>query len=207
MSDQSNDQNDVLARHSAEMRMARENAELRARLSKFENNVTEGDFHRGEVPKYYLNDPIYLDDTYFDRGSSIETWETPSHTCWVPLNEPARVRVQEHLDLCTYGAQRKAAREGRAFTGLVNDRNVLLDEAFQDARAASPTPLVMPTKRDPRDIPPMPHTPEAQAAERRKPGRPRKVISVELPNSDSRLGGTELGAPKIIPGVVGRMSS
>jgi hypothetical protein len=172
--DQSNDQNDVL-RHRvafdpASLRLERENQSLRMRLAALEQaNVVEHEF-RGPAPSYYLNAAIYLDDTLFEAGTVIETWEVPDHQSWVPQNDPARRAMEARLELVTYGAERKALMDGRAFNGLPADA---LDDAMANARYA------MPQRRE-REIPVMTNTDEALAA-RRGPGRPRKVVAVETP--------------------------
>lgn len=206
-----NDPAAVLAQHDPNMRLAQENASLRAQLEKLErSNVILGGF-AGEAPRYQLNEPGYYDDTWFGAGTIIDYTDTPNLTM-VPLNDPAKRRMQEHIEMLETGARRKAALAGRDYHGLVTDRNVLIDIARLDAQAAAdaPVPVIqMPVPHG--EVPAMPHTDAARAqAAKRGPGRPRKVISAVSPGPQ-RPPGADLGAPQLAPAptenaIVGRMS-
>lgn len=182
-------------------RLERENASLRDQLAALQNNVVQGGF-RGEPPRYVLNEPGFYDDTHFPAGSQIDYLDAPNLSM-VPMNEPAKRAMAEHIAYLEHGARTKAMMAGREYFGQVNDRNVLLDLARMDAQrdAAAPVPVVqMPTRHN--EVPAMPHTDDARAQVRRGPGRPRKVIASEMPANSGR----DLGAPTL-PAVVGRMVS
>lgn len=209
MSDQEheNDPSAVLASQSTQNDPAetlrRENASLRDQLQALQNsNVVRGAFS-GEAPRYTLNDPGFYDDTFFPAGSVIDYIDAPNLSM-APMNEPARRAMAEHIAILEHGARAKAHMAGREYFGQVNDRNVSLDLAHMDARkhaAEVPVPVVqMPTIRG--EVPAMPHTDDAIAAQRRGPGRPRKVVSSTLPESTSKR---DLGAPTLPPAIVGRM--
>ena len=212
MSD-TNDKNDVLAQHDPQMRLARENDDLRRRLAALEKNVVNGGF-TGEAPRYLLNEPCFLDDTWFGTGTQIDYLGTPNLTM-VPMNDPARRKIDEHIEMLQTGARRKAAASGRDFHGLVSDRNVLLDLARLDAQSAAEAPVPVIAVPVPHGtVPAMPHTDEARAMARRGPGRPRKVIASEGPSQQRPQPGADRGAPilapapsdQIGPAVVGRMA-
>ena len=119
----------------------------------------------------------------------------------VPMNEPAKRAMAEHIGILEHGARAKAALAGREYFGQVNDRNVLLDLARLDANkaAAAQVPVIqMPVPHG--QVPAMPHTDDARAREQRRPGRPRKVLSSEAPATPGR----DQGAPMLAPAVVGR---
>ncbi len=192
---------DQQAHQNDPLRLARENASLRDQLAMLQNNVVQGGF-RGEAPRYVLNEPGFYDDTFFPAGSSIDYLDTPNLSM-VPINDPAKRAMAEHIAFIENGARTKAAMAGRQYFGQVNDRNVLLDMARLDAQnqAAAPVPVVqMPVRYD--QVPAMPHTDEARAQIQRGRGRPRKVVASESPPG----GGRDLGAPTL-PAVVGRMVS
>lgn len=211
MSD-SNNQHDVLAQHHSTPHLARENEELRRRLAELErSNVVSGAF-AGEAPRYLLNEPVQFDDTFFEKGATIDTFETPN-LAMVPLNDPARRKMEEYIEYLEAGARAKAAMKGQAFLGLTTDRGQMLAEALADARAEANAPVPVIAMPQPiGQVPAMPHTDDAKAAQRRGPGRPRKVIaSTEAP----RVGmptGQDLGAPMLAPSnpgpaIVGRRVS
>ncbi len=144
--------------------------------------------------------PGFYDDTYFPAGSIIDFVDTPNLSL-VPMNEPAKRAMAEHIGILEHGARAKAALAGREYFGQVNDRNVLLDLARLDANkaAAAPVPVIqMPVPHG--QVPAMPHTDDARAREQRRPGRPRKVLSSEAPATPGR----DQGAPMLPPAVVGR---
>lgn len=204
MSDHDNDPSAVLAVQSTandpNERLQREVKSLRDQLAALQQtNVVQGQF-RGEAPRYQLNEPGFYDDTWFPAGSVIDYVDTPNLSM-VPMNDPAKRAMGEHIALLEHGARAKAALSGRNYFGQVNDRNVLLDLARADAQrdAAAPVPIIsMPIAHG--QVPPMPHTEEAIAAQKRSPGRPRKVVSSEAPSA----GGPDRGAPTLAPAIVGR---
>lgn len=179
-SDPENDKNAVLrAQHDPDGQLARENADLRAKLAALQSaNVLRGAF-AGEAPKYLLNEAGFYDDTHFPAGSVLEFLDTPNLSM-APLNEPARRALEAYIAGQEEGARRVAALRGRDFFGLVSDRNVLIDLARQDATAdaAAPVPVIqMPEPHG--QVPAMPHIPTAAA--KRGPGRPRTVLRAEGP--------------------------
>lgn len=211
MSD-SNNPADALAMHDPNMRLVRENASLREQLAAIQANVVQGGF-AGEAPRYQLNEANYLDDTYFPAGSQIDYLDEPNLTM-VPLNDPAKRRIDEHITRLEEGARRKAVAAGRQFFGLVTDRNNLIDTARLDAQAEASAPVpVIAVPQPYGSVPAMPHTDDARAAARRGPGRPKKVVSSaapapQRPNQDA---GAPILAPapsgaQIGPAVVGRLA-
>lgn len=200
-----NSQHDVLSRHADPAFLARENASLRERLAALEQaNVVTGQF-RGEVPRYQLNEPCFLDDTFFDRNTVVE-WVGVPNLSMVPMNEPARRLMEQFVQDQTEAGRIAALRNGRPFAGLTNDRGLLLEAALEDARRVaqdSPAPVVkMPEPIG--DVPPMPHTMEAQAAKARR-GRQPRAVAVE-----GRPAPVDRGAPTLAPTdptVVARMVS
>jgi hypothetical protein len=177
-----------------------ENASLREQLATLQrSNVVQGGF-RGEAPRYSLNEAGFYDDTWFPAGSVIDFVDAPNLSM-VPMNDPAKRAMAEHIGVLEHGARAKAALAGREYFGQVNDRNVLLDLARLDANkaAAAPVPVIaMPIAHG--QVPAMPHTDDARAKAQRGPGRPRKVLSSEAPPTPGR----DLGAPTLAPAVVGR---
>lgn len=209
MSDTENSPAEVLrAQHDPDGRLARENADLRARLAAMENaNVVRGP---GDAPRYLLNEPGFYDDTYWVAGTSIEYTDTPNLTM-VPLNEPAKRAMAIYIDHLETGARRLAAKNGRDFYGLVTDRNVLIDMARDDAKATADAAVpVIKVPQPIGQVPAMPHTDEARAAARRGPGRPRTVVASLDPAPVQRPGPDQsvqmlAPAPREEPAVVGRM--
>ena len=209
MSD-SNNQNDVLRLHDSEA-LARENASLRQKLASLEQqNVIEGRF-QGEAPRYLVNDPgVYLDDTHWVGGTTIDYTGTPNLSL-VPLNDPAKRAMAEFIDRLEQGAREMAARNGRNFNGLVNiaDRNQLIDLATLDARRQADAPIPVISVPEPTSgVPAMPHL--QQDVVKRGRGRPPKVVASQ-PAGPQR-GTEDLGAPRLAPApheraVVGRMVS
>ena len=160
------------------------------------------------MPRYLLNEPGFYDDTYFERGSIIDYTDPPNLTM-VPQNDAARRRLQVEIDLQTDGAREMAARRGRHFYGLVTDRNTLIDTAMADAKADTvPVPEIkMPVQHG--QIPAMPHLPEAQAAARRGPGRPRKAMAVaqspqQGPEANRPMAGPIPAETQLPAAIVGR---
>ena len=200
----------VARQHDPSSLLVRENDELRRKLAELQANVVQGQF-RGEMPRYQLNEPGYYDDTFFERGSVIDFLDPPNLSM-VPMNEPARRAMAQEIALQTEGAQEVAALRGRRFFGLVTDRNVLIDTAMADAKAQAtalvPAPEIkMPTAIG--QVPAMPHMPEAQAAQRRGPGRPRKAMAVQQgaqvgPEANRPMAGPVPAETVLPPAVVGR---
>lgn len=185
-------QDDALMRRMRELEA--ENAALRARNP--DNVVRHPAPFVGEIPRYRLNDPVFFDDTLinaetFDpiskqwHPTEIEYTETPNLSM-VPVNDAAKAKMEEYIEYLTDNQRRKAESQGRIFTGLVTDRGVMIAQDMQDARAEARVATV----RMPEDkgfVPSMPHTDEARALERRRPGRPRKVqVMAPAPNAEMR---------------------
>jgi hypothetical protein len=191
--DQSNNPNDVLRRTDPDSVLARRNAELEAELAALrKQNIVEGRF-AGELPRYRLNAPCYLSDTYFHEGTELDYTEAPNFDM-VPLNEPAKRMMEEELFRVNEGAKRQAAKAGREFFGLVTDNGHRIAQAMQDERylASIETPRAeMPRLKS--QIPTMPHTPEANVIAKRKPGRPARVANVSPPS--------ELAPPNQVPDI------
>lgn len=148
-------------------------ADLQAKLDAKEGNgdVLEGRF-RGEIPRYKLNAPCFLeDDTLHETGEIIDYIGIPNGEM-VPQNEAARKRMQEWLAGLEQGAREVADLHGRPFHGLISDRGTLLAQGLQDARKA-PDRVVFAMPTDAADRPQMPHM-ESHA--KRGRGRPRKVL-------------------------------
>jgi len=172
---------DVMAMQAGgEAQLRREIEELRAQLSQYQSpNVVETEFG-GEAPRYRLNEPGFygngLDCSYFEAGKEITYTEWPNLSM-VPLNEPARRKMQEHIDYLTECQREKYESAGRKFSGLVTDKGVLIAEADQEARRSGHGPqIVMPTEKGP--VPPMLHM-----APKRGPGRPRKIVQDVTPET------------------------
>jgi hypothetical protein len=70
--DNANSSNEALRLHDPEA-LLRENASLRERLARIEQqNVVDGGF-RGEAPRYLVNEPgVFIDDTHWPGGTTIE---------------------------------------------------------------------------------------------------------------------------------------
>ncbi len=172
--------------------LQREIEELQAQLraAAGEDNVLRPAFP-GQVPEYRLNAACFLEDTYFEEGSVIQFTDMPNLDM-VPLNDAAKARMQEHIELLEAGARAKAASSGKPFTGIITDKGVLIANAMDDARAeAQVVKIAMPVEKGP--IPQMPHLPEAQA--KRPRGRPRKATLVQPPGKPA-VPGPE--APKVL---------
>lgn len=185
----------------------RENESLRDRLEKLERqNVVEGKF-QGEAPQYYINEPgVYLDDTHWPGGMTIDYIGTPNLSM-VPMNDPAKRIMGEFIERLEAGARKVAARNGREYFGLVTDRNVLIGDAMEQAKrdATAPIPIIQ-VPQPTNDIPVMPHTPEAQAQiARRGRGRPAKVVASESPMAKQDLGAPRLNPAPTEGAIVGSM--
>ncbi len=176
---------------SSEAMAGRNEAELLAKLAELQaendrlrgtGDVETGQF-RGEVPRYHLNAPCFLeDDTYHHEGEVIDYIGVPNLEM-APLNDAAKARIQERIDVETDAARISAERAGREFHGLFTDRGTAIAQSMQDARRspAQVQMVSMPTVKD-GPAPQMPHTPDAQVAQRRGRGRPPKnslVVAVQ----------------------------
>jgi hypothetical protein len=200
----------VAMQHDPNSVLVRENEDLRKALAALQQNVVDGGF-RGEVPRYLLNEAGFYDDTHFPAGSVIDFTDPPNLTM-VPQNDAARRALQREIDRQTEGAMEVAALRGRRFFGLTTDRNVLIDDARELAKIQTnqvPVPEIrMPTPNG--QIPAMPHLPEAQAAARRGPGRPRKAMAVAQPAQQGPESNRPMAAPRpmetgdLPPAIVGR---
>lgn len=192
----------VAAMQGAQPDLVSENADLRRRLAALEKQqVVQGTF-AGEVPRYRLNEKGFYDDTLYEAGTVIDYIDPPNLTM-VPINDAARERMNAEIAHLTSCGQEVAAMKGRHFPGLVSDRNVLVDLLRADAEAAARAPVPVIQMPTPYNQPPaMPHLAEAQTAERRGPGRPRKASAVSGPPAP-----VDRGAPMLAPtadAVVGR---
>jgi hypothetical protein len=193
-----NSAHDVMNATNQDGALMRELRELQRKVAAFEaaqgTNVLHAPF-TGEVPRYRLNEPVFFDDTLipaetFDqatktwRPTEIEFTDAPNLSM-VPVNEPAKRAMADYVEMLTDCQRRKAEGMGRVFQGLVTDRGVMIAQDMQDARAEARAPSV----RMPEDkgfVPSMPHTDEARALQKRKPGRPRKV-AVVAPTAAGRV--------------------
>lgn len=196
-----NDPNEVLKMQAPDpealQRAQQEIAELRAVLSRSASVSRHPSSY--EMPRYYLNEPAFLEDNFYPAGCVLE-WDDVPNREMVPQNEAARARMRELLEHLEYGARAVAHQRGRNFYGLVMDNNVLLDQYRQDVskEVANPPPPViqMPVRKD--EVPAMPNTDAALAAARRNPKPSGKIGKVESP-----MPKTDRGAP-MLPAVVGR---
>lgn len=178
--------------------LQREVEQLRAALARKDAERVVQHPSSRELPRYFLNSPVFLEDNHYPKGCVIE-WDDVPNLEMVPMNPPAEARMRAFLEEVTYGAQVVAAQRGRNFYGLVTDRNVLLDTYRQDVKneMAQPTsPVVqMPVRRD--EVPVMPTTDAALAAARRNP-KGGKVGKVQGPPQQTPDRGP------MAPAVVGR---
>lgn len=153
-----------------------------------------------EMPRYYLNEPVFLEDNFYPKGCVLE-WDDVPNREMVPMNAPAEARMREFIEHLTAGARDVAHQRGRNFYGLVVDRNQLLDTYRQDVSnevSQSSAPVIqMPVRRD--EVPAMPTTDAAIAAARRNPKMGAKVGKVQGPPAQT----PDRGAP-MLPAVVGR---
>lgn len=161
---------------------AEEIEELRGKLAQYEGDrIVQGEF--GEVPRYHLNEAVYIDNEWIEEGSEIEYTGEPSETAMVPLNDAAKRKMEERFERLENAARNKAELVGRPYTGLTTDKGTMIAQALQDARLLGErAPLTMPEKKE--NVPVMPHTPEAQAVQRRR-GRPPKksLVSHAVPKA------------------------
>lgn len=174
---------DVLHDSSATRVLEEQVAALQERLAQYEttDNVARPRFN-GEVPRYRLNAPCYLeDDTLHVEGEEIEYINDPNDQM-VPLNDSARVRMQSYLEQLREGQRLVAMKNGRQFDGLILDKGDLVALMGKDARneAIKVQPVSMP--EDKGTIYPMPHLPDAQAqARRRGKNKASPVVSAKAP--------------------------
>jgi len=211
MADIENDQGNVLRQHDPQA-LFRENEELRQKLAALERNTVVSGAFQGEAPRYLLNEPAFIDDTYFVAGTVIEFFGPPARSM-VPQNAPADRALRAEIAKLEEGARKVAALRGREFFGLVTDRNVLIDTAMADAKAKADADTVpsIPMPVPAQNIQAMPTTLEAIAAAKRGPGRPRKVVAAVAPQPQTPDAGTPiLGAAPAgahhPPAVLGRFA-
>lgn len=162
--------------------------ELQGALARYEGEKVLHPKFQGEIPRYRLNVPCFLeDDTLHEEGEEIE-YLGPPNMEMVPLNDAARHRMQLYIDELTESARVAAEINGRRFTGLITDRGTQIAVAMQDARRdagnhtlGNAPVIAMPSEKG--VVPAMPHLPEAVAQQRRR-GRPPKasaVVSAKAP--------------------------
>lgn len=156
-------------------------AELEARLASYEADRVAYPQFNGEVPKYQLNSPCYLDDqTLHMEGEVIEFTGVPNLEM-VPLNDAAKARMDEYISEQEGGARAYADKRGRPFTGLSTDMGEVLARMLQDARhdAAAPAVHIASPELKGEVAIMSHHAAEAQ----RKRGRPPKssVVSSKAP--------------------------
>lgn len=197
-----NDPSEVLKMQTADPVVVQQQAEiaqLRAALAHKDAQIARHPSNR-ELPRYFLNEPVFLEDNHYPKGCVLE-WDGEPNQEMVPQNAPAEARMRAFMQFITEGAIEVANQRGRHFYGLVSDRNVLLDTYRADVQKemAQPSAPVfqMPVRRD--EVPAMPTTDAAIAAARRQPKTNSKVGKVEVPVQ----GKPDRGAP-MLAAVVGR---
>lgn len=167
----------------------REIADLRAKLAQYEADKVARPSFNGEVPRYKIVDPkgVFLeDDTLHTEGEIIDYLGAPNIDAMLPMNAAAEERVDAEIRHLTSCAQEAAQLNGRPFRGLIRDGGTIIATALQDARrdAGNLTLGSLPHIRravDRGDVPVMPHTPEAVARRRGKPGKAQNVVAVQPP--------------------------
>lgn len=188
MTDRENSALGVLGDHNEAEALRQQVTALQDRLAQYEQKgeVVQAEF-RGEVPRYRLNSACYLDDTLFTEGTEIDFLDTPN-TEMVPVNEPARQRMQAYLEQLMEGQQAVAAKNGRNAPGLViMDKGELLAQLGQDARnTPAKVTVSMPEARD--EVFGMPHLEQAKAA-RKRAGKTKRaaVVSVKPPAPPAKV--------------------
>jgi hypothetical protein len=134
-----------------------------------------------------LNSSCYLDDTLFGEGTEIDFLDTPN-TEMVPLNEPARARMQAYLEQLMEGQQAVASKNGRSAPGVVIlDKGELIAQFSQDARnTPAKVSVSMPEARD--EVFGMPHLDQTKAAQKRA-GKTKRaaVVSVKPPAPPAKV--------------------
>lgn len=175
---------DVLHDSVANADLKKQISDLQERLAQYEpdGEVVHPAFN-GEQPRYRLNEPCYLeDDTLHIEGEEIVYLNTPN-TSMVPLNEPARKRMEAYLIQLRDGQMAVARQNGRAAPGIVIvDKGELVALAGQDARnkPLEVQPVQMPQEKG--IVYPMPNVPDAVAQKKRMgKNKPNPVVSSKMP--------------------------
>lgn len=197
-----NNSNEVLKMQAGQNTAAlqQEVDQLRAALARSNAERVVQHPHSREMPRYFLNEPAFLEDNFYPKGCVLE-WDDVPNREMVPMNAPAEARMRELIEHLTHGAREVAHQRGRNFYGLVMDRNQLLDTYREDvakeiSQSAAPV-IQMPVRRD--EVPAMPTTDAAIAAARRNPKLGGKVGKVQGPPAQT----PDRGAP-MLPAVIGR---
>ena len=191
MSQDGNSALEVLHETTETEKLRAEIAELKALLQQgAADNVTHPAKFQGEAPKYRLNSSCFLeDDTLHVEGEEIEYLNSPNMEM-VPINDAARKRMQEYIDLLTDIAREQAELRGQPFRGLITDKGVMIAQARQDAVRSAQNVSVISMPADKGEVPQMPQHEAAQAQARRR-GRPPKsaaVVSSKAPEPVTRHG-------------------
>ena len=163
---------------------------LRARLAEYEAGKVVAPQFRGEIPKYKLNNTVFLEDeTLHFEGDEIDYLGVPNMEM-VPMNDAARQRMGDYIREQTACAREAAFAKGRPFVGLVVDQAQLIAENMQHARQTATKVEMVQMPEEKGIVYPMPNIPEAQAQARRR-GRPPKsdaVVGVKTPPPPTRKG-------------------
>ncbi len=135
------------------------------------------------TPIYQLLTACYMeDDTLHEEGEEIAYLGVPNE--WMaPMNEPARIKVQELLERLDMLAREKAERLGRPWSGRPRDVGDQIAEARGDVRRKLPEVQIVTPMRQ-RDIPQRPDmiplaqrkakkTPLLSATKPDAPGKPQ----------------------------------
>ena len=200
-----NSSHDIMSQRNSDELLAKLRAleeEVAVLREKVPDNVVSAPF-AGEAPRYQLNEAVFLDDTLFeptmkDASGHLVTTELEFHgtpnLSMVPLNEPAKRKMQEFIDYLTECQRERDTAVGRQFTGLITDKGVMLAQANQDARRGMAAPIAMPAIKG--SVPTMTHTQEAQQQAKRR-GRPPGAKNVgkraEAPGKTANAGGGFVG--------------
>lgn len=155
---------------------------LQERVDVFEGREVLRPAFDGEVPKYRIQSPVFLEnDTLYEEGDVIDYLGTPNQEM-MPLNDAAQARMKDYIGYLNECAREKANMYGRTFIVPVGDHAAMIAQNFADERkavqaGANLVPLIqMPVER--AEVPPMPHTPEALARARRTGVVPRQELIV-----------------------------
>ena len=118
-------------------------------MSGFDRDIPAG------TPIYQLLTKCYLeDDTLHPEGEEIAYLGTPNE--WMaPLNEPARIKVQELVQRLDDAAREKAERLGRGYSGRPRDVHDQIAEVRGDVKRKLPEVQIVTPMRQ-RDIPQRP---------------------------------------------------
>lgn len=125
------------------------------------------------TPRYRLLAPCYLeDDTLHGEGEEIWYEGTPNEEM-EPLNDLARERSQQYIEMLDDAARAVAAAKNRPFTGRLTD-HAAIDQMIDDSRAEQRAKMVLPASRDDVPIRPDLATPRQKAA--RDATRPKRLL-------------------------------